>query len=74
MGTTKDVRPLVSPEAKHAFDKTISRSGLAPDDFGKLGELAAPAAPPAKPLPGQVENGYRFKGGDPANPMNWEKQ
>lgn len=75
MGTTKDTRPLVSPEAKSAFDKTISRSGLAPDDFGKLGELAAPAtATGVAPRAGQIDGGYRFKGGDPANPMNWEKQ
>jgi hypothetical protein len=31
-----------------------------------------PAAP-AGPQPGTVQDGYRFKGGDPANSNNWEK-
>lgn len=31
MGTTKQLKPLVSPEAKRAYDKTLSRAGMAPD-------------------------------------------
>lgn len=31
-----------------------------------------PAAPPKKPKIGIVEDGYRFMGGDPADPKNWK--
>jgi hypothetical protein len=41
--------------------------GAAPSGGGEQ-----PAAP-AGPQPGTVQDGYRFKGGDPANSNNWEK-
>ena len=40
---------------------------------GAMGGSVAPAAAPTGgPQPGTVEDGYRFKGGDPADPANWE--
>jgi hypothetical protein len=29
---------------------------------------------PAAPAPGTVQDGYRFKGGDPSNSQNWERE
>lgn len=58
-------------EAKiSALRSGISRVGAALQSFG-----APPASPQgqAAPQPGTVEDGYRFKGGNPADPNSWER-
>lgn len=37
------------------------------------GNAEAPTAPPKGPAAGTVQDGYRFKGGNPADPKSWEK-
>jgi hypothetical protein len=39
---------------------------------GTGGKAQATSSPPP-PKPGEVQEGHRFKGGDPADPNNWEK-
>ena len=40
---------------------------------GPQGRYGGPQFRPPTPTPGHVVNGYRFKGGDPADPGNWER-
>ena len=35
---------------------------------------AQPTEKPPVPIKGMIRNGYKFKGGNPADPSNWEKQ
>jgi len=53
------------------FYKPLPLGGVfgTPSPSGAGGQPAAPTGP----QPGTVDDGYRFKGGDPANPNNWEK-
>jgi transcriptional regulator NrdR family protein len=48
---------------------------LSPEVKGQLEGQGAPAAAPGGggPSPGAVEDGYRFKGGDPKKQENWEQ-
>ncbi len=49
------------------------RDGLAKlEGKGAAAKEAAPAPDSAMPQAGTVEDGYRFKGGDPSDPANWE--
>jgi hypothetical protein len=41
--------------------------------YKKAASAPAAAAPKGAPTVGAVKDGYRFKGGDPANAKNWEK-
>jgi hypothetical protein len=63
---TKDSRQRVREAYDLTYEYRARRGDGAP----------APAAPaaPAAPKVGAVQQGYRFKGGDPADQKNWEKQ
>jgi hypothetical protein len=39
----------------------------------KQGATAPAKAAPIMPQPGEIRDGYRFKGGDPADPKSWEQ-
>jgi hypothetical protein len=63
---------------------TIMANAQAPLRQAQIGNINAendynlpaprPAAKPNAPMKGQVVQGYRFKGGNPADQSNWEKQ
>lgn len=66
MGKTTDPLELLSPKAKAGIQRLM----------GEKAEAAAPkpdAAPGKAPEAGTVKDGYRFKGGNPADKANWEK-
>lgn len=69
----QNVRAGFSPEAVSAYE---SRGGvkLQPIGSGAPAEKQDSAKVPAKPKVGEVRDGYRFMGGDPAVPSNWRKE
>lgn len=61
-------------------EQAMEQLAAIPDPFEQYKKIrdqlpaqGAPATPPAGPKPGDVMQGYRFKGGNPADRNSWEK-
>lgn len=70
-------RAKVAAEARLTFNEQRAKQLRGGTFYGPEGGAAPPAAPapvaaPGVPQAGTVMDGYRFKGGDPADRKNWE--
>lgn len=71
-GQGERIIPLQQGGSALAYDPVTrqTRTLIAPNPGGQ--QTGAPVAQGGGPQPGTIEEGYRFKGGDPARPENWE--
>ena len=56
------------------YEKYLGKQGSFIGSEQNNSSVAPEAAPTGKPKIGEVQDGYMFKGGNPADPKNWEKQ
>jgi hypothetical protein len=63
---------MLSAGSRNVFLTQVPTARETQKPIIREGQAAPGGATPAGPKPGDVEAGHRFKGGDPANPDNWE--
>lgn len=65
--------PEVLAQKKESRDRAVAaiRAGMPPQAI-LAAEKASSQKPGGSPQPGEVQDGYRFKGGNPADQNNWE--
>lgn len=68
----------ISPRVADVYARTVLRAPPGPSGGASAGPRPpaaitppTPPAPAGGPVPGTIEDGYRFRGGDPSDPANW---
>ncbi len=78
MTKLSDPLNVINPRAQEALQRitalanAVSTTGTHPMPTMSTTPINAPGAQTGAPAPGTIEQGYRFKGGDPSNQANWE--
>lgn len=78
VGDSKEVIAQKAHSREIAARGMLAQAGPGADSAKQIVASVQPVAnlpknPPGAPQPGMVQNGYRFKGGNPADKSNWEK-